>query len=52
VVPADDKKNARLIIAQVVIDTLAALKLRYPQLDAAQRRQLAAARRALRAERA
>ncbi|MCX8003554.1 MAG: polyphosphate kinase 2 family protein [Burkholderiaceae bacterium] len=51
IVPADDKKNARLIIGRVVIGTLAALKLTYPTLDAAQRRRLAAARRALLAER-
>ena len=31
VVPADDKLNARLIISQIVVDTLAALKLTYPE---------------------
>jgi PPK2 family polyphosphate:nucleotide phosphotransferase len=30
IVPADDKKNARLIVSQIVLDTLAGLKLRYP----------------------
>ncbi|HZE91489.1 MAG TPA: ADP-polyphosphate phosphotransferase [Rhizobacter sp.] len=30
VVPADDKKNARLIVSQVLADTLDALKMRYP----------------------
>lgn len=52
IVPADDKKNARLIIGQIVIETLQSLKLRFPRLDAAQRRQLQAARRALLADRA
>jgi PPK2 family polyphosphate:nucleotide phosphotransferase len=30
VVPADDKANARLIVSQVIVDTLDALKMRYP----------------------
>jgi PPK2 family polyphosphate:nucleotide phosphotransferase len=30
VVPADDKKNARLIISQVILDTLGELKMSYP----------------------
>ena len=29
-VPADDKRNARLIVSQVVVDALAALKMTYP----------------------
>jgi PPK2 family polyphosphate:nucleotide phosphotransferase len=31
VVPADDKKNARLIAAQIVLDTLRSLNPRYPE---------------------
>jgi len=31
VVPADDKLNARLIISQIVLDTLKELKMSYPQ---------------------
>jgi PPK2 family polyphosphate:nucleotide phosphotransferase len=31
VVPADDKENARLIVAQIVVDTLEGLDLRYPR---------------------
>lgn len=31
VVPADDKKNARLIVSQIIVDTLKGLKLAYPQ---------------------
>ena len=30
IVPADDKENARLIISQVVLDTLSSLKMAYP----------------------
>lgn len=38
VVPADDKRNARLIVSQVIGDTLKALKMSYPEptLDAAE----------------
>jgi PPK2 family polyphosphate:nucleotide phosphotransferase len=31
VVPADDKENARLIVSQIVVDTLQDLKMRYPK---------------------
>lgn len=31
VIPADDKHNARLIISQIVLETLADLKMAYPQ---------------------
>lgn len=31
VVPADDKENARLIISQVILDTLKELRMRYPE---------------------
>jgi len=44
VVPADDKKNARLIVSRIVLDTLCALKLRYPRADARQREALRAIR--------
>jgi PPK2 family polyphosphate:nucleotide phosphotransferase len=40
VVPADDKDNARLIVSQIVLDTLQALRLRYPTPTAARRREL------------
>jgi PPK2 family polyphosphate:nucleotide phosphotransferase len=33
VVPADNKLNARLIISQIVVDTLAGLELSYPKLS-------------------
>ena len=40
VVPADDKKNARLIVSSVIRDTLQALKMGYPKLDARRQREL------------
>jgi hypothetical protein len=47
VVPADDKKNARLIVSKIVIDTLESLKLAPPPIDAARRRELQAIRKLL-----
>jgi polyphosphate kinase 2 (PPK2 family) len=47
VVPADDKPNARLIVSQVIVDTLDGLKLRYPKTDAERRKELEAIRVAL-----
>lgn len=46
-VPADDKENARLIIAKIVVDTLAGLRMAYPEPDAARRRELREIRRQL-----
>ncbi len=40
VVPADDKKNTRLIVSQVILDTLAGLKMAYPQADARRQEEL------------
>jgi PPK2 family polyphosphate:nucleotide phosphotransferase len=36
VVPADDKENARLIVSEILLDTLKGLDLRYPELSEAQ----------------
>jgi PPK2 family polyphosphate:nucleotide phosphotransferase len=47
VVPADDKKYARVMVAAAVLDALRALHLSFPKLDEAQRRGLLKARRAL-----
>jgi len=44
VVPADDKENARLIVSQIILDALEALKLRYPETDAEKRKELVAIR--------
>jgi PPK2 family polyphosphate:nucleotide phosphotransferase len=47
VVPADDKKNARVIISQIFLDTLRGLKLEYPRLPDEQRKELGAMRKLL-----
>jgi len=47
VVPADDKKNARLIISKIVIDALDGLKMAYPKTTAKRRRELKAIRHQL-----
>lgn len=49
-IPADDKENARLIISQIVLDSLDELDLSYPEVDAARRRELLAIRKRLAAE--
>jgi PPK2 family polyphosphate:nucleotide phosphotransferase len=40
IVPADDKKNARLIVSRIVLDTLYGLELKYPELSEKQRQEL------------
>jgi len=40
IVPADDKKNARLIVAQVLLNLLEELKMTYPETSEARRREL------------
>jgi len=47
IVPADDKRNARLIVSQVIVDTLAGLKMSYPKVDAKRRMELAQIREQL-----
>ncbi len=47
VVPADHKWFTRLVVAEVVVQTLESLKLRYPEVEPAERRELAKVRRAL-----
>jgi polyphosphate kinase 2 (PPK2 family) len=46
-VPADDKPNARLIVSQVVLDTLKSLKMQYPSPDAARLKELQRIRKQL-----
>ena len=46
-VPADDKENARLIIAKIVVDTLDGLHMAFPKPSAARRRELQAIRKQL-----
>ena len=48
VVPADDKENARLIISQVLLDTLSDLDIGYPKVGAAKRKELGRIGRELR----
>jgi PPK2 family polyphosphate:nucleotide phosphotransferase len=47
VVPADDKANARLIIAEILVETLKDLGLKYPKTSASRRKELLAMRRLL-----
>ena len=47
IVPADDKKNTRLIISRIILDTLRSLKMQYPTLSEKQRKELGALRRLL-----
>jgi len=47
VVPADDKENARLIVSQIVLDTLEGLKMTYPKAGAERRHELLSIRKQL-----
>jgi hypothetical protein len=47
VVPADDKENARLIVSQIVLDTLEELKMTYPKTSGKRRRELLSIRKQL-----
>ena len=47
IVPADDKDNARLTVSQIVLDALEGLKMSYPVVSAARRRELQAIRKQL-----
>ena len=47
VVPADDKENARLIVSQVILDTLDSLKMDYPKPDKSHRKELQSIRKLL-----
>ena len=47
VVPADDKENARLIVSQIVLDTLEDLKMSYPVTSEKRREELLAIREEL-----
>jgi len=50
VVPADDKKNARLIISQILVDTLQDLKMKYPETTKERRQELLDIRKQLEAK--
>jgi PPK2 family polyphosphate:nucleotide phosphotransferase len=47
IVPADDKENARLIVSQIVLDTLEGLEMSYPKTSAERRQELLAIRKRL-----
>lgn len=47
VVPADDKANARLIVAQIILDTFKSLELAYPKSSAEHQRELQLIRKQL-----
>jgi len=47
VVPADDKENARLIISQIILDTLNGLEMAYPEVSDERRRELQSIRERL-----
>jgi len=47
IVPADDKENARLIVSQIVLDTLEGLNMAYPKTSAERRKELLAIREQL-----
>ncbi len=50
VVPADHKWFTRLVVAEAIIDALEELDLSFPKLTAERRKDLKAARKALRQE--
>ncbi|MFM2486449.1 ADP-polyphosphate phosphotransferase [Celerinatantimonas yamalensis] len=47
VIPADDKKNARLIISQIVVDALNDLNMSYPKVSAERHKELLKLRKQL-----
>jgi PPK2 family polyphosphate:nucleotide phosphotransferase len=47
VVPADDKENARLIVSQIILDTLNGLEMTYPEVSAQRQQELQSIRERL-----
>jgi PPK2 family polyphosphate:nucleotide phosphotransferase len=47
VVPADDRKNSRLIVSRIILDALEALKMTYPKTSSERRRELLSIRKRL-----
>ena len=47
VVPADDKENARLIVSQIILDTLKGLEMTYPEVSDERRKELQSIRERL-----
>ena len=50
IVPADDKQNARLIVSQILLETLSDLRMEYPKLNKEQQTALQAIRERLEKE--
>ncbi len=50
IVPADDKKNARLIVSKIILETFASLKMTYPATGKERREELLEIRKMLIAE--
>jgi PPK2 family polyphosphate:nucleotide phosphotransferase len=46
-VPADDKKNARLIVSEILVETMKGMKMHFPRASAARVKELKGIRRAL-----
>jgi PPK2 family polyphosphate:nucleotide phosphotransferase len=47
IIPADDKKTARLIVSSVILDTMRSLEMPFPKPDAERKKELQAIRKAL-----
>ena len=47
IVPADDKKNARLIVSQIILKAFKGLKMSYPETDETRRKELLGIRQQL-----
>ena len=50
IVPSDDKKYARTVVAAAIVDAMKRLKLAFPEVDAKQQAELRRARRILQRE--
>ena len=50
VIPADDKRNARLLISQIIVETMKTLKMTYPEATKEHREELVDVRRRLEKE--
>jgi Polyphosphate kinase 2 (PPK2) len=47
VVPANDKENFRLIVSQIILDSLNGLEMTYPEVSAERRKELQSIRERL-----
>ena len=50
IIPADDKENARVIVSQIILDTLKKLGMSYPETDETRRKELLSIRELLASE--